>query len=260
MYDHTLHRGRKHFCRYCLQAFRTEEIFKSHIKDCFKINGKQRVIMPKKGEFVKFKNYEREIKSPFTIYADFKSKLVPQNNGKQNAEESYTNKYEKHIACSYGCKLVCADDKFSKPFKTYLGEDAVCNFINSVIEESKYCSDVTKKHFNKEVVMTKEDNEDFKNSNKWWICDNDYVDNDVKVGDNCHITGKYRGSVCRHCNINLKLNHKIPIVFYNLKNYNSHLIVQELGKFNLKISVIPNRLEKYMSFTINNKLSFIDSF
>ena len=36
--------------------------------------------------------------------------------------------------------------------------------------------------------------------------------------------------------------------------------MQELGKFNFKINVIPNGLEKYMSFTINNKLSFIDSF
>ena len=36
--------------------------------------------------------------------------------------------------------------------------------------------------------------------------------------------------------------------------------MQELGKFNLKINVIPNGLEKFMSFTISNKLSFIDSF
>ena len=40
MYDHTLHRGRKHFCCYCLQSFSTEEILKHHIKDCFKINDK----------------------------------------------------------------------------------------------------------------------------------------------------------------------------------------------------------------------------
>ena len=46
MYDHSLHRGRKHFCCYCLQAFSAEKILKSHIKDCFKINGKQRIIMP----------------------------------------------------------------------------------------------------------------------------------------------------------------------------------------------------------------------
>ena len=54
-----------------------------------------------------------------------------------------------------------------------------------MIEENKYCSDVIKKHFNKELMMTKEDNEDFKNSAKSWICGNDYVDNDVKVRDHC---------------------------------------------------------------------------
>ena len=56
------------------------------------------------------------------------------------------NNYQKNVACSFGCKLVCVDNKFSKPFKSYLGEDAIYNFINSMIEESKYCSDVMKKH------------------------------------------------------------------------------------------------------------------
>ena len=40
-----------------------------------------------------------------------------------------------------------------------------------------------KKHFKKELVMTKENNENFKNSTKCWTCDNDYIDNDVKVRD-----------------------------------------------------------------------------
>ena len=48
MYDHTLHCGRKYFCHYCLQAFRTAEKLKSHIKNCFTINGKQTIRMPKK--------------------------------------------------------------------------------------------------------------------------------------------------------------------------------------------------------------------
>ena len=99
-----------------------------------------------------------------------------------------TNKYQKHIACSYSYKLVCVDDKSSKPFKTYLGKDAF-NFINSMIEESKYCRDAMKKHFNKETVMTKGDKESIKNSTKCWVCDNDYIDNYVKVRDHCHITG-----------------------------------------------------------------------
>ena len=84
--------------------------------------------------------------------------------------------------------------------------------------------------------------------------------NDVKVRDHFHINVKCRGSGYRDCIINLKLNHKISIVFHDLKNYDSYLIMQELGTFNLKINFIQNSLEKYMSFTINNKLNFIASF
>ena len=54
--------------------------------------------MNKKGKYNRFKNYERNIKSPITIYADFESILVPEDNGKQNPDESYTNKYQKHVA------------------------------------------------------------------------------------------------------------------------------------------------------------------
>ena len=91
------------------------------------------------------------------------------------------NKYQKHIACSYSYKLVCVDDKSSKPI--------TFNFINSTIEESKYCRDPMKKYFNKETVMTKGDNESIKNTTKCWVCDDVYIDNYVKVRDHCHITG-----------------------------------------------------------------------
>ena len=76
-------------------CFITEEILKRHIKDCFKINGKKRLRYLRN---VKFKNFERKIKSPFMIYADFQSILVAGDNGKQNPNESYTNKYKKYIA------------------------------------------------------------------------------------------------------------------------------------------------------------------
>ena len=92
--------------------------------------------MPKEGQCVRFKNYERKIKSTFMIYVGFETILLPEDNGKQNPNESYTNKYQNHIVCSYDYKLVCVDDKFSQPFKTYLGKDAVYNFLNSMIEES----------------------------------------------------------------------------------------------------------------------------
>ena len=53
-------------------------------------------------DYIKCKNYERKIKPPFIIYANFETILVPEDNEKENLKESYTNKYQKHIACSYG--------------------------------------------------------------------------------------------------------------------------------------------------------------
>ena len=54
-YDHSLHRGRKCFCCYCLHAFITEQVLKHHVKDFFKINVKQNIKLPKKDEYVKFR-------------------------------------------------------------------------------------------------------------------------------------------------------------------------------------------------------------
>ena len=87
--------------------------------------------------------------------------------------------------------------------------------------------------------MAKDNSEDFKKSTKCCICQNDCVYNNVKVRGHCHIIGKYRGSAHRDCKINLKLNHKIPVIFHNLKSYDSHLIMHELGKFNVKINIMP---------------------
>ena len=57
------------------------------------------------------------MKSSFRIYADFESLLILDDNGEQNQDESNNNKYQTHIACCYGYKLVCVNDKFSKLFK-----------------------------------------------------------------------------------------------------------------------------------------------
>ena len=80
---------------------------------------------------------------------------------------THTQKHQKHVASNYGCKFSCVDDKYSKPFKSYLGEDSVFNFVNnSVINESKYCIEVMKKHFTKKLVTFKKEHEDYKRSAK----------------------------------------------------------------------------------------------
>ena len=61
------------------------------------------------------------------------------------------------------------------------------------------------------------------------------------------------------CNIHFQLTKKVTVIFHNLRGYDSHLIFNELDQSDLKISVIPNGLEKYMVFFLNKNLVFIDS-
>ena len=58
---------------------------------------------------------------------------------------------------------------------------------------------------------------------------------------------------------NFQLTKKVPVIFHNLRGYDSHLIFNELDKLDVKINVIPNGLERYMAFFLNKNLVFIDS-
>ena len=107
--------------------------------------------------------------------------------------------------------------------------------------------------------MSVEDEERFQSRNKSWIFNKLFVAGNMKVKDHDNITGKYRGSAHQDCNNNLKLTKKVPVIFHNLMGYDSHLIIQEIGKFDVEVSVIPNGLKRYMAFTINKNLALIDS-
>ena len=88
--------------------------------------------------------------------------------------------------------------------------------FNSMAKEGTFCTNIMKKDVNKEPVMIKEDDEDFESSTKWRIYDHIYVEGDPKIRDHCHITGKYRATAHRDCNINTELNHKMCVIFRNL--------------------------------------------
>ena len=81
-----------------------------------------------------------------------------------------------------------------------------------------------------------------------WICKK-LIDNDEeKVKDHCHVTGKFRVAAHWSCNINTQLTKKVSVIFHNLRGYACHLIFNELDQFNVKINIIPNGLEKYVAF------------
>ena len=114
------------------------------------------------------------------------------------------------------------------------------------------------KHFHKNLIMTEEEQQ-FQSSNTCWISEKLVENDEEKVGDHYHTTEKFRGAAHWTCNINLQLTKKVPVIFHNLRAYDSHFIFYEPKKFDVKIDVIPNRLEKYMTFILNKNLAFIDS-
>ena len=258
MFNKTKYKGRKYFCKSCLQCFSSESNLNEHKKDRLLINTRQNVKLEK--GFIKFKNYSRQVSVPFKIYADFECILKNADSaGVDNDCFSYIRKYQHHIPYSFAYKVVCVDDKYSKDIVLYRGKNAVLKFIKMSFKKYGYCRKVIKNHFNKNLVMSAEENELFEMTNICWICGKLIDLSYNKVRDHFHITGKYRGAAHWNYNNNLKMSKQVPVIFYNLKGYDSHLIFRELIKFGCKISVIPNGLEKYMSFSLNNNLVFIDS-
>ena len=279
MFNQTKNRNKKHFCMSCLQCFSSERVLNDHKNICLVINKTQAIKMPdKENNILKFNNYFKQQKVPFIIYADFEAITKKIHGCMKNDDKSFTEEYQKHIDCSYGYKLVCCyDDKYSKPVQIYRGKDSAYKFLEKMLDEVIHCKKIVKKHFNKELIMTKDDENNFKKSTECHICNKKYNEKDIRVRDHCHITGKFRGSAHQDCNLQLKIDVnklKIPVVFHNLKNYDSHFIIQNIGKLvknhtfknkkgentEMKINLIPNNMEKYMSFMIGNNLLFIDSF
>ena len=279
MFNQTKHKERKHFCMHCLQCFSSERVLNNHKDNCIQVNGTQAVKMPDKdNNILKFNNFHKQLPVPFVMYADFEAITEKISGCQLNNNKSYTEAYQKHTDCGYGYKIVCCyDDKCSKPTTTYRGEKAVYKFMEAILEEVKYCKKVMKKEFNKPLIMTKEDEEKFQKAKECHICNKKYTNKDNQVRDHCHITGKHRGSAHQECNLKLRANPeeiKMPVIFHNLRGYDSHFIMQEIGeivkkhtytnkkgeKCQMNINAIPNNMEKYMAFMLGNNLVFLDSF
>ena len=275
----TKHNGKKHFCMRCLQCFYSKASLAKHRVYCLATNGVQAIDLPQKytdkngiwrSPCVYFKNHHKSLPVPFCIYADFEGTTEKISGCQPSDKKSYTEKYQKHIACSFGYKVVCHyDNRYSGDVVIYRGEDCIQKFMKCMFEEVKNCQSIIREDFNKPLKMTGEDDEAFKNATHCHICEKKYRVDDVPVRDHCHVTGKYRGSAHQTCNLKLQISAekiKIPVVFHNLKGYDSHFIINELGELikkgeeNIKINVIAQNAEKYMAFYIGKHLSFVDSF
>ena len=111
-----------------------------HNEVCLSINWVQSVRL-KKGT-IELKNYFKEIPVQFKVYADFECNLE----SVKSYEDSYAKKYQDHILCSFAYKLICVNDKFTKPIIVFRDQNAAYQFIKAILKEHEYCKKVMKKH------------------------------------------------------------------------------------------------------------------
>ena len=272
MFSFNDHKEKKYFCLRCLHCCSSASVLEDHKQDCLLLNGAQAIKMPEAGSKIYFKNHKKMLPAPFVIYADFESITEKIDGCLPSDDKSYTSTYQSHKACSYGYKLVCRyDNSYSKPVEIYRGEDCIEKFIMKMLSEVKDCIKIVIEHFQKPLVMTDKNETHFQNSTICHICErkfNEHKPSKQKVRDHCHITGKYRGAAHSNCNLKWSIsaeNLKIPVIFHNLKGYDCHFIMQNIGHlirqdFNINVDVIASNFEKYIGFRLGNYLTFIDSF
>ena len=270
--EHTLH-----YCPRCLNHFTTQEKLATHKEYCSAYEA-VKMETPEAGTTLKFKNYNRSMRVPFAVYADFESFIKPIDTCEPNPKNSYTKQYQKHTPSSFSYFIKCLEDEVYSPNPvTYTAstdnEDVAQIFVNMLEEDVKsiYKSFGTPK----EMIFGVKEREEFDGATECWICGGELgLD---RVRDHCHLTGVYRGAAHNKCNLQYRMPKFIPVVFHNLSGYDSHLFIQNLGVTEGNISCIPNNEEKYISFSkdivvgeytnkngkviaVKQQLRFIDSY
>ena len=146
-------------------------------------------------------------------------------------------------------------------YESLLGYDNVDWFVKEVIKlENKMAFYF--KNTKKDIIMTQEDEEDYRNKSICRFCEKN-IESD-KVRDHCHLTGKYRGPSHNVCNINVKQkgSNFIPFAFHNFGSYDCHMFfkrLDDLKKDKVKFKIIPKTNEEYIAVKYGC-IRFIDSY
>nr|XP_024218076.1 uncharacterized protein LOC106687159 [Halyomorpha halys] len=240
--------------RYGKQASEKLEEQKIYCSD----NKPIRVELSKKEASIRFSNVERQSKVPFVIYADFESILVP-----INESSGSTIKYQRLDPisfCVYVKGMEEVDIPITEPY-IYRGANAASHFMDFITNITEKIQEIYK--LVKPMLISSEEEQDWTTSETCYMCQNAFTENNIKVRDHCHLTGTYLGPSCNNCNLRRVNPSFIPVMMYNLSNYDAHFIVKELGNVSGRVEVIPNSEEKYISFTKHvgkMKLRFIGSY
>lgn len=250
---------RKFFCDGCLLYFSSENVLLRHqFRDCnnvYTTTPSTCLKKDKRGNYVpdnvlKFQNYERQLKVPFVVYADFESILKPIATCMPEKTCPYTVETYAHEPYSFAYLIKCSFDDSLTKFVTYSGDNAGKEFVRSLEEDLQI---IYHKYLKVPIPMSPLSVEELTNfyvAEACNICEEKFLESDVKVRDHCHLTGKKRpGAAHSNCNLNFKLPKYIPVYFHNLSGYDAHLFIKNLYDAGDSTEVLAENKEKYISFT-----------
>ena len=242
-------KGKFYFCLNCLNGFDEPEKLEHHKEYCSEEDS-VKINMPPPETYLKFKNFLHSERAPFAVYADFESIVKPIDSCEPDPNRSYTKKYQKHEPVSFVYYIKSFNEGvYPSTKRTYIKEnpedpDPVDVFINWLEEDVKIISELG----NKKMVITKEEEEQFKQASNCWICGK-LLNLEDRVRDHCHFTGRFRGAAHNRCNLKYSKPNNISVFFHNLIGYDSHLFIKKLGVTEGNIDCIPNNEENYISFS-----------
>ena len=253
------------FCERCFQGFTKTDLLTKHQETCANIPI-QAVQMV--DEEISFKSWSKTEECLFRVYADFECIL-------QTCEEGTdkTQKVQKHIPCSVAWVLISDHPEVENRQFLYrpnpeVGTTLECASADLIDHLMESLQDLEEELFPyqkqvKPMLLTEEQQAQFESATHCYMCSDPILEESgkwAKVRDHNHATGAYRGAAHSHCNIQKKRSYHIPVFFHNLRGYDGHLIMQGIHRYadTKQIKVIPNNMEKYVSFQLGN-LRFLDS-
>ena len=187
---------KRYFCLGCLNPFCCQKALNKHKEYCNEYEA-VKIQLSKKGTMLEFKNYHRLEKVPFLVYADFEPFIKPLDTCELNPEGSYTKQYQKHEPSSFCYYIKCFDNEVYEPkLVNYTGEDAAQKFVEMLEEDIKIIANIPEK----KMIFGEKEKEQFDKETKCWIRKEEFED-DVRVRDHCHFTGRYRGAAHNSCNL-----------------------------------------------------------
>jgi hypothetical protein len=242
-------------CSKCLQRFADKDALENHKKKnkCEEYKAEATKELPVDGKHIcSFNNTKKQMIVPFVLYADCESMLLPSTVKKGENTEVY----QTHKVSNIGVKLVSKyPELLQDSYQQFDGDDCMDKFLEYCLETHEKAYELIKR--NVPMALTAVEEREFRDAKNCKLCEKELGAD--RVRDHDHLTGKYRGACHSKCNINFNYrNFKLPVIFHNLRGYDSHLILQHAGKLNKEISCIPNTMEKYLSFSVGQCV-FLDS-